>query len=77
MAKPHLGETDCMNSVRLISTMIKQTVGQANSMGPIAHFGDLEILQQSTESLQGHLGEMEIRIGVTELYRVSGSGYVN
>ena len=69
-AKPHLGETDCMNSVRLISTMSKQRVGQANSVGLIAHFGETETLRRETESLQCHLCE-------TELSRVSGSGYVN
>ena len=33
-------------------------------------------MEYATESLQGHLGETEIRIGDTELIRVSGSGYV-
>ena len=46
-------------------------------MGPIAHFDETEMLQRQTESLQGHLGETKIHIGVTELSRVSGSGYVN
>ena len=45
-------------------------------MGLIAHFDETKILQRETKSLQGHLGETEIRIGVTELSRVSGSGYV-
>ena len=75
-AKPHLGETDFLNPVRPISTEIQQRVSQANSVGPIAHFGETETLQRETKSLQGHLGETEIRIGVTELSRVSGSGYV-
>ena len=34
------------------------------------------MLRRETGSLQGHLGETEIRIGVAELSRVSGSGYV-
>ena len=34
-------------------------------------------MQQTTKGLQGHLGETEIHIGVTELIRVSDSGYVN
>ena len=76
-AKPHLGVTDCMNSVRSISAMSKQRVGQANSVGPIAHFGGIETLRRETESLQCHLGETKSHIGVTELTRVSGSGYVN
>ena len=36
-AKPDLGETDFMNSVRPILAMIKQGVGQANSRCLIAH----------------------------------------
>ena len=36
-------------------------------MGSIAHFGETEMLQRETESLQGHLGETEIRIHVTEV----------
>ena len=47
--------------------MSKQRRCQVNSVGPIAHFGETEMLQRETESLQGHLGETEIRIGVTEL----------
>ena len=43
-AKPHLDETDCMNSVRPISTMRKQRVGQANSVGLIAHLGETKII---------------------------------
>ena len=61
--------------MRPISAKIKQRVGQANSMGPIAHFGETEIIQ-ATESLEGHLGETKIHIGETKLSRVSGSGYV-
>jgi hypothetical protein len=76
-AKPHLGVTDCLNSVRPISATSKQRVGQANSVGPIAHFGETKMLQREIESLQGHLGETEIRIGVIDSSRVSGSGYVN
>ena len=45
-------------------------------MGPITHFGETEMLQRETESLQSHLGETEIPIGETELIRVSGYGYV-
>ena len=45
-------------------------------MGPIAPFGETEILQRETESLQSHLSETEIPIGETEVTRVSGSGYV-
>ena len=56
--------------------MSKQRRCHANSVGPIAHFGETKMLQEETESLQGHLGETEIRIGVTEVFRVSGSGYV-
>ena len=49
------------------SEAIRQQRGcQANSVGPIAHLGEIEILQQATESLQGHLGETETRIGVTK-----------
>ena len=54
----------------------KQRVCNANSVGPIAHFGETETLRRETESLQCHLGETESRIGETELSRVSGSGYV-
>ena len=43
----------------------------------IAHFGETKMLRRETGSLQGHLGQTEVRIGVTELSRVSGSGYVN
>ena len=43
----------------------------------MAHFGGAEMLQRETERLQGHLGETEIHIGVTELSRVPDSGYVN
>ena len=65
-----------MNSVRPISVIGKQRVGQANSMGPIAHFGETITLRRETESLQSHLGETEIPIGETVLIRVYGSGYV-
>ena len=43
-AKCNLGETDHINSVRPISVIDKQRVGQANSMGPIAYFGGTEII---------------------------------
>lgn len=75
-AKPHLGVANCVNSVRPISAKSKQRVGQAKLVGPIAHFGETEMLQGETEGLQGHLGETEIHIGVTVLSRVSGNGYV-
>ena len=52
--------------------MTKQRVGQANSVGAIAPFGETEMLRRETESLQPHLGETEIPIGETELIRVSG-----
>ena len=45
-------------------------------MGPIAHFGETEMLQRETESLQYHLGEVEIPVGKTEVIRVCGSGFV-
>ena len=35
-----------MNSVRPISVIGKQRVGQANSVGPIAHFGETETLRK-------------------------------
>ena len=74
--KPHLGETDCTNTVRPISAISKQRLGQANSVGLIAHFGETGMLRRETKSLQSHLGETESRIGEIELIRVSGSGYV-
>ena len=45
-------------------------------MGPIAHLGLTETIRREPERLQSHLGETEIRIGETELIRVSVSGYV-
>ena len=33
-AKPHISETDHMNSLRPISVISKQRLGQANSVGP-------------------------------------------
>ena len=54
----------------------KQRVCTANSVGPIAHFGETETLWRETESLQSHLGETEIPIGETELIRGFGYGYV-
>ena len=75
-AKPHLGETDHINSARPISVISKQRLGQANSMGPIAHFGQTKTLRRERESLQSHLSETEIPISKTELIRVSGYGYV-
>ena len=62
--------------MRPISAMSKQRLGQANSVGPIAHFGETETLRREIESLQSHLGETEISISESELIRVSGSGYV-
>ena len=46
---------------------MQQSECQANSVGPIAHFGETETMQQATESLQGHLGETEIRISVIDV----------
>ena len=43
-AKPHLGETDCLNSVRPRSATSKQRVGQVISVCPIAQFGETEII---------------------------------
>ena len=54
----------------------KQRVCIAISVGLIAHLGWTKMLQRETESLQSHLGEIEIPIGETELIMVSGSGYV-
>ena len=45
-----------MNSVRPISVIGKQRVGQANSVGPIAHFGETETLRKEIESLHCELG---------------------
>ena len=42
-AKPHLGETDCINSVGPILAMSKQRLGQANSVGPTAYLGETKI----------------------------------
>ena len=56
-----------MNSVRPISAISKQRLGQGNSLGPIAYLGETEILQYVTESLQGHLGDTEIRISVAKV----------
>ena len=41
-AKPHLGETDNMNLVR-ISAVSKQRLGQANSVGPTVYLGEIKI----------------------------------
>ena len=35
-----------MNSARPISVISKQRLGQANSVGPIAHFGETEMLRK-------------------------------
>ena len=43
-AKPYLGLTNYINSVRPISVIRKQRVCQANSMGPIGYFGETEII---------------------------------
>ena len=64
-----------MKLVRPISAISKQRLGQANSVGPIAHLGLTETLQRETERLQPHLSETEIPIGETDLPRVCGSGY--
>ena len=53
----------------------KQRVCNVNSVGPIAHCSETEMLGMETESLQFHLGETEIPIGRTDLPRVCGSGY--
>ena len=42
-AKPHLGVTDCMKSVRPISAMSKQRLGPANSVGQTAYLDETEI----------------------------------
>ena len=75
-AKLDLGLTDYFNSVRPISVTSKPRVGQENSVGPIAHFGEIEMLRRETESLQSHICETEIPIGETELIRGFGYGYV-
>ena len=62
--------------VRLKCYEGKQIVCNANSVGRIAHSGETKTLRREIESLQCHLGETESRIGVTELIRVSGYGYV-
>ena len=54
----------------------EQRVCIANSVGPIAHFGETEMLRRETESLQSHPGETEIPIGETKLIRVSSYCYV-
>ena len=43
MAKPHLNEIDCVNSVKPVSAISKQKLGQANSVGPTAYLGETEI----------------------------------
>ena len=43
-------------SVRPISVIGKHRVGQANSVGPIAHFGETESYKKETESLHCELG---------------------
>ena len=45
----------------------KQRVGQANSVGPIAHFGETKMLRREIENSQPHLDEIEIPIGETDL----------
>ena len=52
-AKPHLGETDCVNLVRPISTKSKQRVGQVNSVGPIAYLGGTEITVVGNKEFTG------------------------
>ena len=55
-ASRNLGETDHMNSMRPISVIGTWRVGQANSVGPIAHFGETKTLEKGTESLHCELG---------------------
>ena len=65
-----------MNSVKPISVIRKQRLGQAYLVGPIAYFGETKTLRMEIDSLQAHLGETEIPIGETILIKVSGNGYV-
>ena len=46
-------------------------------MGPIAHLGLTGTLRREIESLQSHLGEIEIPMGETELIRVCGMAMPN
>ena len=39
-----IGDTECVNSVRPVSAISKQRLGQANSVGPIAHLGETKII---------------------------------
>ena len=75
-AKPHLGEADCLNSVRPISAKSKQRVGQANSVGPIAYLGGTKIIAIGNKEFASPSLCDRDPIGETELIRVSGSGYV-
>ena len=55
---------------------MKQNVGQANSVGPIAYLGGNEnIATGNREFASPSRGDRD-PIGETELTRVSGSGYV-
>ena len=61
-----LGETD----------FSKEHVGQANSVGPIAHFGETEIITTGNREFPSPSQRDRDPIRETELIRVSGSGYV-
>ena len=54
-----------MNSVRPIYVIGKQRVGQANSVGPIAHFGGTEMLQKGNRefTLQSRWDRSLISVG--------------
>ena len=63
--------------------MSNQRRCEENSMGPIAHFSETNMLQRQLESLKHHFGDTEIHIGVTGLlgflavamsYELGGSG---
>ena len=54
-----------MNSVRPISVIGKQRVGQANSVGPITHFGETKMLQKGTRefTLQSRWDRFALSVG--------------
>ena len=74
--KPKLGLTDYTNSVRPILVISKQRVGQANSVGPTAYFGETEIIATGNREFASPSRWDRDPIGESELIRVSGSGYV-
>jgi hypothetical protein len=76
-AKPHLGETDCLNSVWPISAKSKQRVGQANPVGPIAHFDESEIIAIGNREFAGPSRCDRDPYRCNRIAMVSGSGYVN